>query len=129
MEGFTGRPEINKKSKSINRKIDDLYEWKQSLDRKNEFERQLKRYIEDKEFKKMQSRKLLSKQSYIYAERWSARGNADSKGSKSSGATNDSKELTSNIKTGDKCPQRQNPQALCQPTVFKNMDLLNEKTI
>ncbi len=28
MQGFTGRPQINKKSQSIKRKVDDLIEWK-----------------------------------------------------------------------------------------------------
>lgn len=30
MQGFTGKPEINKKSKTINRKVDDLMDWKQA---------------------------------------------------------------------------------------------------
>ena len=29
LEGFTGKPEINKKSASITRKVDDLLEWKE----------------------------------------------------------------------------------------------------
>jgi hypothetical protein len=29
LEGFTGKPEINKKSVSISRKVDDLLEWKE----------------------------------------------------------------------------------------------------
>lgn len=28
MQGFTGKPIINKKSKSIKRKVDDLMNWK-----------------------------------------------------------------------------------------------------
>jgi len=50
MEGFTGRPQINRKSKSITRKIDDLYNWKQNVDKKCEYERNLKRLQEEQEF-------------------------------------------------------------------------------
>ncbi len=29
--GFTGRPEINKRSKTIKRKVDDLMEWGENI--------------------------------------------------------------------------------------------------
>lgn len=31
LKGFTGKPEINKRSKSIKRKVDDLMEWGEDL--------------------------------------------------------------------------------------------------
>lgn len=36
MKDFTGKPEINKKSKSIKRKVEDLLEWKEKQEAKRE---------------------------------------------------------------------------------------------
>ena len=38
MKGFTGKPQINKKSKSLKRKVDDLLTWKENQDKKREEE-------------------------------------------------------------------------------------------
>ena len=40
MQGFTGKPIINKKSQQIKRKLDDLIEWKGLQDKKREGELQ-----------------------------------------------------------------------------------------
>ena len=39
--GFTGRPEINRKSQSINRSINDLYAWENSRRQKLESQRMM----------------------------------------------------------------------------------------
>jgi hypothetical protein len=36
MQGFTGKPIINKKSKSLKRKVDDLLDWKEKQEKKRE---------------------------------------------------------------------------------------------
>lgn len=36
LQGFTGKPIINKKSKSLKRKVDDLLEWKGMQEKKRE---------------------------------------------------------------------------------------------
>ena len=38
MLGFTGKPEINKRSRSIKRHVDDLMEWGVNLQQKREYE-------------------------------------------------------------------------------------------
>ena len=38
MEGFTGKPNINERSKSIKRKVDDLIEWGANIHQKREQE-------------------------------------------------------------------------------------------
>jgi hypothetical protein len=38
MQGFTGKPQINKKSQMIKRKVDDLMEWKELQEKKREGE-------------------------------------------------------------------------------------------
>ena len=69
MEGFTGKPEINKKSKQINRKLDDLIEWKQTQQAKREQELQKKLLKENREIEKMQNQKKVSKASERILER------------------------------------------------------------
>ncbi len=46
MEGFTGKPLINKKSQMIKRKVDDLIEWKDVQSKKREGEQQKKIQME-----------------------------------------------------------------------------------
>ena len=42
MQGFTGKPQINKKSQGIKRKVDDLIEWREVQEKKRQEEWQRK---------------------------------------------------------------------------------------
>ena len=63
MQGFTGKPIINKKSQQIKRKLDDLIEWKGLQDKKREGELQKKQLMEYQELQQLQSHRVVSKQS------------------------------------------------------------------
>ena len=63
MQGFTGKPAINKKSKSLKRKVDDLLQWKEQQERKREEEWQRKRDVEMREIEQMQMHKGVSRES------------------------------------------------------------------
>ena len=63
MQGFTGKPAINKKSKKIDRKVNDLFEWKTVLSQKREQELQNKLLKENREMEKMQNTKAINKHS------------------------------------------------------------------
>lgn len=73
MQGFTGKPAINHISKSISRKIEDLYTWKSKCDKKQEMERNIKLFKEEAEIQQLQSHQLVSKRSRMYAQRWNMR--------------------------------------------------------
>jgi hypothetical protein len=52
MEGFTGKPNINERSKSIKRRVDDLIEWGANLNQKREIEQKKRVILEKEEIKK-----------------------------------------------------------------------------
>ena len=53
MKDFTGKPQINKKSKSIKRKLGDLLDWKERQDLKREQECKKKIANENDEMEKL----------------------------------------------------------------------------
>lgn len=55
MKNCTGKPVINKKSKSIKRKVTDLLEWKETLTKKKEEEQKKKDEVEYQEIEKFKS--------------------------------------------------------------------------
>lgn len=63
MQGFTGKPIINKKSQGIKRKVDDLIEWKGQQEKKREGEQQKKQLMEYHELQQLQSHRVVNKQS------------------------------------------------------------------
>lgn len=74
MEGFTGKPQINKKSQMIKRKVDDLIEWKDTQERKREGELQKKMEQESQAMREMQSQRVVNKQSEKIIEQRFKRG-------------------------------------------------------
>jgi len=66
MKGFTGKPKINRKSRSIKRGVDDLYSWKNQAERKREGEIQMKELQQQIEIQRMQSQRMMSKESKKY---------------------------------------------------------------
>ncbi|CDW76572.1 UNKNOWN [Stylonychia lemnae] len=63
LQGFTGKPQINKKSQMIKRKVDDLIEWKDVQDKKREEELKKKAHVENQEIQQFQQVKVVNKQS------------------------------------------------------------------
>ena len=53
MKGFKGRPTINIVSKSISRKIEDLYNWKKKCEKRQENQRNIKEEKEQQELHKL----------------------------------------------------------------------------
>lgn len=63
MKDFTGKPEINSKSKSIVRKVDDLLDWKEKQELKREKEIKKKNEQELIEIDKIKNKKVVNKKS------------------------------------------------------------------
>lgn len=69
LQGFTGKPKINKKSQSIKRRVDDLIQWKDDTQKRKEELHQKKQLNEYEELKKLQTLKFVNKKSEELVEK------------------------------------------------------------
>eukprot|EP00347_Sterkiella_histriomuscorum_P006370 403353019 len=63
MDGFTGKPQINKNSQSIRRRVDDLIQWKMEKEKRRDEESKRRQIIEYQQMLKMQSQRHINKKS------------------------------------------------------------------
>ncbi|CDW73120.1 UNKNOWN [Stylonychia lemnae] len=64
LQGFTGKPEINKKSQSIKRKVDDLIQWKDKVQRRIDEEHSKRQLQEQELLQQYQTQKFVNKKSH-----------------------------------------------------------------